>query len=334
MIKKFKILTLFLLLSFISKAQDPQFSQFYAASLYLNPAFTGNTIQGRVMGNYRHQWPTTPGAFVTYAFSFDYNLSVINSGLGILFMRDKAGSGGLGFTNIGGMYSTRIRLSKKYFIRTGMHFSYTLRELDFSKLTFGDQLLGNDGNSTSETFPEQKVSYFDIASGFVFYSDQYWIGIAVHHLNQPNQSLIGKESRLPIKTSLQSGIEIPVKKNIKGITISSITLAANYKAQQKWDQVDIGAYYNRDPLIFGIWYRGIPLLKSYKPKYANNDAIVLLVGFKINDFRIGYSYDITISRLIFDTGGSHEISLIYEFASREKKRIEAGKGFVIPCAKY
>jgi hypothetical protein len=46
--------------------QDYQFTQFYAAPVNLNPAFTGNTTQSRLVMNYRNQWTAIPGAFVTY----------------------------------------------------------------------------------------------------------------------------------------------------------------------------------------------------------------------------------------------------------------------------
>ena len=66
----------------------------------------------------------------------------------------------------------------------------------------------------------------------------------------------------------------------------------------------------------------------------NNDAIAVLVGLSIPDrnFRIGYSYDVSISRLAANTGGAHEISIIYEAASRKKKR--RSRRFLVPCAKF
>ena len=69
------------LMSGLSWGQDPQFSQFYSTPLYLNPAFTGNTIQGRVGGNYRKQWQGIPGAFTSYTFFYDHNLDRFNSNL-------------------------------------------------------------------------------------------------------------------------------------------------------------------------------------------------------------------------------------------------------------
>ncbi len=39
------------------QAQDPEFSQFYANPLYLNPALAGANICPRAILNYRNQWP-------------------------------------------------------------------------------------------------------------------------------------------------------------------------------------------------------------------------------------------------------------------------------------
>ena len=245
-------------------AQDPQFSQFYATPLYLNPAFTGNTIQERIIANYRKQWPGIPRAFNSYAFSYDHKFKDNNNSLGIQVIRDKAGTGGLNFTNIGCLYSYFVQLSKKHFLRSGVRLSYTWKALDFDKLTFADQLIRGNGVSTIEEFDKQQITYLDIASGLIFHSDIYWIGVAVNHLNRPNLSLTGIKSRLPIKTSVHGGMNFSLKKNAKGTTTIMMSVAANYNTQQDWDQLDIGTYLKLDPLVFGLWYRGIPLLKSYQ----------------------------------------------------------------------
>ncbi|MEK7225921.1 MAG: type IX secretion system membrane protein PorP/SprF, partial [Bacteroidota bacterium] len=56
-----------------STAQDPNFSQFFASPLTLNPALTGK-FDGlfRVAGNYRNQWPTIPNAYQTKTVSVDF----------------------------------------------------------------------------------------------------------------------------------------------------------------------------------------------------------------------------------------------------------------------
>ena len=55
------------------QAQDPQFSQFYAAPLYTNPAFTGLTNQHRFVANVRDQWPGLSNDFLSTSFAIRDN---------------------------------------------------------------------------------------------------------------------------------------------------------------------------------------------------------------------------------------------------------------------
>ena len=313
------------------KAQDPQFSQFYASSLYLNPAFTGNTTENRISGIYRNQWPSIPGAFISSSFSYDRNLAKVNSGIGIIVTHDKAGSAGLRYNNIGGLYSYAIQLNKKLMARVGTKFSYTFRNYDPSKLLFADQIIREGASNSIETNINQGISYADFSVGGLVYSKNYWGGFAFDHINQPNQSLLGDQVQLPIKFSLHGGYKFLLDGELETDDHTSISLVANYKAQLKWDQLDLGFYYTKNQLITGFWYRGLPLLKSYQPGYANNDALVLLIGLNLKGMRIGYTYDITISKLVRDTGGSHEISLTYEWPHKKKKK---RKRFFVPCPKF
>jgi len=65
----------------------------------------------------------------------------------------------------------------------------------------------------------------------------------------------------------------------------------------------------------------------------NNDAFVILLGYQWKDIKFGYTYDLTISRLISNTTGSHEISLIYEF-NQNQKLLKKTRKIIIPCPKY
>ena len=60
-------------------AQDPQYSQYYAAPLYLNPAMAGAEMMGRVGFNYRNQWPSLDAQFTTYSAYYDTYLPEYNS---------------------------------------------------------------------------------------------------------------------------------------------------------------------------------------------------------------------------------------------------------------
>ncbi|TXB63665.1 type IX secretion system membrane protein PorP/SprF [Vicingus serpentipes] len=329
-IYKHIIIILLLSISIFSNAQDPQFSQYYAASLYLNPAFTGNTDVGRFSGIYRKQWASIPGAFNSYSFSYDHNLSNYNSGIGIIATQDKSGSGGLKFTNIGGLYSYALPINRKLFVKAGIKYSYTFRGIDKNELLFADQIIRDGANETVENFSDQRISYFDGSTGFLLYSSEFWFGFSFDHLTQPEQSLISGKTKLPLKTSIHGGYKFLIDEGYGDDEGSNIMVTFNYKKQQYWNQLDLGVYYNKNVLVLGAWYRGIPFIKNYS--ISDNDAIVLLAGIDNKGFKFAYSYDITLSKLeINNSGGSHELSLIYEYPYKKKKR---KKRHFVPCAKF
>src|SRR5262245_41565260 len=86
-------------------AQDPQFSQFYAAPLYLNPALAGSTNQARAGINYRNQWPAIDANFTTMSVYFDYFIEDKKSGIGAVLTRDREGLAGLRSLSLGLQYS-------------------------------------------------------------------------------------------------------------------------------------------------------------------------------------------------------------------------------------
>lgn len=318
-------------------AQDIQFSQFYASPIYLNPAFAGNTIQDRFAINYRNQWAAIPGGFNSFNFSYDHNFDGKN-GLGLIAVKDVAGSTKLSFTSLGLHYSFNYIIKRNLAMRLGLGGEYAQRSIDVNKLIFPSQLNGT--NSSVPAYSFNSEPYTDFSAGAIIYSGQFWAGFAIKHLTQPTQQVSGITSALyavPRLYSMHGGYQIPIKKTSKRKVVTSVTPIVHYKSQLKWDQVDVGAFYQHKQLALGTWYRGIPFLKrnpdENQPKhYINQDAVVLLVGLYTRDFRIGYSYDITISQLRGNTAGSHEISLIYEWAPKRKKM--SYRRFLVPCAKF
>src|SRR5690349_3974127 len=127
------LLIIFLIASPLAKAQDPEFSQYYAAPLYLNPAFSGTSVDHRFIANYRNQWPNISQAFETYAFSYDYNLDQYNSGLGFMLMTDRAGSANLKSTQFNFQYAYKVKLSDKMILSSGLNFGVGSRSIDFNK---------------------------------------------------------------------------------------------------------------------------------------------------------------------------------------------------------
>jgi type IX secretion system PorP/SprF family membrane protein len=326
------------LFAFSASGQDQQYTQFYANSMYLNPAFAGTSIQSRLAMNYRNQWPAIPRAFVSYTVAYDQFFSEVNSGVGLMVSHDRAGTGGLTFTSASLQYAYEINITRKFSVRPALSFGFGSTFLDVNKLIFNDQLARDqDGAVTTldpdrARFAQEPVNYPDFGAGLVLFSDFLWLGGALHHINKPVQSVIGTDARLPMRLSVHGGMRI----KLAGVGAFSkrqyIVPAFNYQAQGFFDQLDLGFYYEYEPLVLGLWYRGLPLIKSNDHPYINQDAIAVLVGYEINNIRVGYSYDLTISRLTPNSGGSHEISLVMEWASKKNKK--KSKRRVMPCAKF
>jgi len=315
-------------------AQDIHFSQFYSAPMYMNPGFAGNTVQARGVLNYRNQWTAMPGKFVSYAASFDYNIEELNSGVALSVQQDRAGSAGLRYSNIQAHYSYTLRVSRKLAVKPGVSFGYTFRDINRSELIFGDQIIyDNDVSASQSQFTFEPVRYPDFAAGTIVYMKKWWTGVAFHHINRPNQSLVNLESRLPMRFSLHGGYNLILKQNVKKKEVSSLTFVGHYKAQGKWDQLDLGVYFKYKIVTGGVYYRGLPL-KNNGYNQPNHDAVTFLLGFEYKDIAFAYSYDLTASKLITNSGGAHEISLIYEIASDKKKRKRRRSKFLIPCAKF
>lgn len=298
-------------------AQDPQFSQYYAAPLYLNPALAGINQQGRAGVNYRKQWPSIPASFETFSAYFDYNFEDYNSSMGFIVTNDREGLAGLNSTTIGLQYSYQTFINYNWAFRPAMQASYTLRDINFDKLVFGDQLdaTGIINPGTVENLNTGlNVNYFDLAFGGILYSNNVWVGVSFYNILEPNQSLIGGESILPSRFSLHGGYKLPLNIGQGGSSGGgerSITPTFNYKSQGEFDQLDLGVYLTLQPVIFGLWYRGIPV-KQFE-NFPNNEALIFMVGVTQKNLSLGYSYDYTLSQLGIAAGGAHEISLMVSF---------------------
>ncbi len=340
--EKLLILTLIGMASVSSlRAQDPQFSQFYSAPLYLNPAFAGSTQQTRVGVNFRSQWPAIDANFVTLSAYADHFIDDKNSGVGFIITSDREGIAGLRSTSIGAQYSYQLPLTEIFTLRAGAQASYVLRDLNFGRLTFGDQF-DADGNivgPTAEIFDSgASKSFFGLSFGTLLYSPNAWLGIAAHHLNQPNQSLVGESSPLPRKYSIHVGYKFFLKSGVIGDGLyareqeRSLAPTVQYKFQGEFDQLDVGLYLTYEPILFGIWYRGLPF-KNFN-SFTNNEAIVFLFGFtKKGDkdwLNVGYSYDFTISELGSSSGGAHEFSLSYSWFTGDPRKPPKNVR-LIPC---
>ncbi len=289
-------------------AQDPENTQFYANPLYLNPALAGNKVCPRVNLTYRMQWPGIYGTYSTVNASVDRLAYKVKGGIGLTIMNDRAAGGTLNTTGVGLIYAPKIIINRTTFISAAIQAGYWQKSLNWNKLTFGDQIDQQRGfvNETNETPGKQSVGNFDLASGFLISSKYLFAGAAVHHILEPNESFLGGVSKLPRKYTVHAGANIPLNKASRYEDETVISPNILYQQQGDFNQLNLGLYVRRGTIVGGLWYR-------------NDDSFIVLLGVEVNQLRLGYSYDVTVSKLTNASAGSHEITMGYSFACKKPK---------------
>ncbi|MGB3005324.1 MAG: PorP/SprF family type IX secretion system membrane protein [Chitinophagaceae bacterium] len=318
--KNLLILFLSVAVANTATAQDPNFSQFFASPLTLNPALTGK-FDGvyRIAGNYRNQWPTISNAFVTKTVSIDFGIlknklvDIDQLGVGLLGVTDRAGDGVL-VTNFAGLsvaYHKGLDENGFHQIGAGFQGTFANKRLDVTKVQFADQLtpLGFTG-ITSEIFSSKQISlsYFDMNAGVLYNGstngyNNFYIGASMYHINRPKESFQGGEFLLSPRTTIQAGGKIPIG------SYHGLHLAANHSMQAKASNTIVGGSFsynvnsseeNPTNVFIGAWYRF-------------NDAAIPYIGLEFNGLHIGATYDATTSSLkpASNTKGGIELSLIY-----------------------
>jgi type IX secretion system PorP/SprF family membrane protein len=281
-------------------AQDPTFTQFYSNPVYLNPALAGSSGCPRVALNYRNEWPQLTGNYVTYAASYDSYFKNITGGVGLVAMHDQQGQGTIQTSMIGASYSNYLKVNRKFRLMFGAQAAYYQKYLDWSQLTFGDMIDPRRGfiyQTGDVPRGDGRRGFFDVSAGIVGFSKNFYFGAAFHHLNRPDESMILGQSRLPVKITSHLGANI--KLGQRGRYSSTTFLSPNiiYQYQNGFQQLNVGAYLKYESFTIGAWYR-------------NKDAFILTLGINTDKYRIGYSYDLTVSQLGNGvSGGSHEVSL-------------------------
>lgn len=257
--------------------------------------------------NYRNQWPGIDNSFITSAASFDQQIDAINGGLGVQIMNDQVGEGVLSTTSAAFMYSYQFRVNRHFSIRSGFQASVFQKALNVDNLRFGDMIDPRRGfiYQSQEQIKRDNVIYPDFSFGLLGFSRVTYFGFAVHHLTSPDEGFIDL-AVLERRFTAHFGAKLPV-----GIRHEDMSWSPNFifQRQGQAQEINVGAYLSKGPVVAGLWHRNS----------RNRDAIITLLGVEQDEFKIGYSFDFTISDLNGQTNGAHEISFSYIFPCRPKK---------------
>jgi type IX secretion system PorP/SprF family membrane protein len=297
------------------RAQDPQFSQFYANPMYTNPAFAGSSFVARGVMNYRSQWPGIAGTLRTFTASYDEHFDVLNGGIGIMAMRDEAGVGVLTTTALSAVYSYQINVNKSFTVRAALQVGFQQLSIQFEKLSWYDQLARGRGivQPTAEQYITNPNPFYPVIStGFIGYTKNFYGGFSIHNLNQPAQGFFGDNGQnLPMRYTAHAGMMIPIVATRDDNKSANIWPNIIYMQQLGFNQINLGTYMNVGRYVGGMYFRQTS---------NNSDAFIALVGFRFPKYRIGFSYDATVSDARPGASQSYEVSIVFELKKRTPKK--------------
>lgn len=295
-------------------AQDPEFTQFYANPIYLNPAMAGTHGCPRLNLNHRNEWPSITGSFITNSISYDQYVNVLQGGVAFMVTNDMAGKNTINWSTINLAYSYHLNVTRKFSMLFGAQATWNQKFLDWNKLTFGDMIDPRRGfiYATGDV-PRGNIldngwgtrGFFDVSAGFVGFTKNFYFGFAAKHLNMPDESLILGSSRLPMRFTGHIGATIEFGKGSQYQNVTAISPNIIYTYQDGFMQLNTGIYLKYGVFTAGFWLRA-------------RDAFIMSVGIDSGTFKFGYSYDLTVSPLTNASGGSHELSVGLNFGCTKK----------------
>lgn len=308
--KKFAIALAFLALRDYQKssAQDIHFTQFYETNMLRNPGLVGIYNGDYRFGlMYRNQWSSISAPFQTAMGSAELKKQIGESqdyiGFGVQGYYDKTGSISLATMSANAAVSYIKNLNEEHgtFFSVGLMGGYLQRSYDPSKMTFGNQYtsgIGYDPTKTSgENLPSPKVSQMDFGLGANYTSNvgadnktNYSVGVAGFHLTRPENNFYG--GLVGIRQNFRWNVNASVNWLIDEVwsaqAVSNIMLQGTYREIMAGGLVGHknAESSSEDVLIF---YGGL--------LYRFGDALAPIVKVDFNDFTVGVSYDMNLSKL-------------------------------------
>lgn len=315
------------------------FSQFYAASMFVNPALAGDkqnmnfTIQHRTYTNQYSKYNLSQmTALVPLKIKYFNTFFRRNHSSGAAFTMYRSSSGKEGeLTSIGflGTFAQNVQILKSHYVAVGLQTGYVnLKQGDnFMWGTQYDVATGYDKDiipsigdiDIASHFPtiNAGAAWFMNNTNLKSYMQKYRFdafgGIAAYNINRPNTSFFDNEkTKLPINWKVHGGV--------KTFFNQRFYLYPNviYLRQNNNSQFMFGAYATYKPTdyndekgynaIFGLWYRV-------------GESVVASVGSAYYNVKFALSYDFLATNKFSFSGrgkGALEFSVRYTMPSKKQ----------------
>jgi type IX secretion system PorP/SprF family membrane protein len=334
-----KALTCLILLTIFlrpSISQDIHYSNFTASPLYLNPANTGNFVgDWRVSGIYRNQWRAIGIPFQTSSVSFDKQFYVYGQNVsgGLFFISDESGKVGLNVNKIylSGAYYRNINNND---VRVGFQVGYVFKSFNYDEMTFPSQFDMGTGyyNNTLSNYEDNvgdRTTYLDVNLGAVWRKKigflEPEVGLAIYHLNKPNESFISNSKNLPMRNVVHTGVMIDITEEIY------IKPKALYMSHFKATDLIVGS-----DMGFRIIGKKTNVREVFGGLYVRDgfgqsvNSLAAIAGVTVGRLDVGLTYDfnMTSADAMPTTQGAFEITLIYKSISTVLN------SYSIPCERF
>ncbi len=349
MIRLFTTILVLVLLIPCAQAQDVHFSQFANSTLLINPA-TAGVYHGkeRVTLNYKSQWSSLGSPYTTYAASFERpffrkrNSTNAHIGAGLHAYQDQAGDANFGTSQINLSLSGILPMNDVSTLSIGLQGGAAQKSADLANLTWGNQFDGEGFDPDLPSFEIDNLSsswYVDFGAG-VFYEYiatddhilgrdylQFNIGLAYHHVNKPTLEFAVGEDKLIEKYVGH----IHMRRDIPD-TYWSVLPSIIHIQQGPHRETYVGSLL-RYRFKYGTKYTGMitESALSFGVSYRFEDALIPQVYYEVSSYKIGISYDFTVSPLTETAGfaaGGFEISFVWAnmYRALDNKKPKGGGG--------
>jgi len=295
-----------LILAFATLAAFAQeqavYSQYHVFPVLINPGYTGFEDQHQFLANARSTWTGFEGHPNTYTLM--YNGPVGDKlALGGGFFSEKAGD--MSTTKLMLNYAFRFKIQKAT-IGLGLSTEFLNRKADAGLL---DNRLVDVNDATLESLVDGQ-QIFDASVGIhMLYDERFFVSLALPNTVRTRlDEVVVDETNTDSKVGhyiFQLGYVLNVpNQNFK--IVPSLTVR---KLRNTPSQIDINVQgrFLEDKLIAGLTFRP-----------STDGSAVCLLGTKVNQFSIFYSYDLSFSNFQRYNGGSHELSVAYTIGKKTK----------------
>jgi type IX secretion system PorP/SprF family membrane protein len=240
-------------------------------------------------------------------------------------------------SSAGIIYSFNLKASESCHLLFGVQANLVYRRINWENLTFAnefDKYRGYIGISEAD-YEEYAHSleyahsvegslYGDFAVGFLAAFPNWYFGVAAHHFGSYYIDVEKAYNKLNMKFTFHLGGRIYfAPKEIRYQKEHWFYLAPNliYQNQGNNNVLSYGLQANYHPIMIGVQLKNTFLFKR-DPAFHQDlfESLSFIVGFEYNSVAIGYSYDMSLTKIMKIGGGAHEISLAYIFPCKIRNK--------------